>query len=239
MAGAVTLSTLRTRIRQRADQEFTGSDFITDTELNQLINTSYAELYGHLVRNGIDIAESSQTITSTGATTPYALASDFYSILNVYRYESGRYYRLPRHDIRVKPSDVRFGKATSYRVVGVSLQLNPWPSTGDVIKVTYVPVPSDLSADTDAVDGVLGWEEFLVWDVAAKIAMKEESDARPFLVERDRILERIKDEAQAAEMVESYVIATNRDDSFADLTDSDLDGRGYRGPLAGYGKLPW
>lgn len=233
---AVTLATLKNRIKQRANLEHSGSEFVRDSELNQLINTSYEELYGTLVRGGLHVDESTSTITSTGATTPYLIAADLFAVLNVYRVENGQRIRLPRHDLRHRPSTTNLGYAQSYRVVGARIQFSPWPSSGQTYEVTYVPIPGALEEDTDIVDGVLGWEEYLVIDVALKLAIKEETDTRVLEAERARMLARIQEEAASVEMTESWVIGTGGGDIRGE---GEYERRGFRGPITGYYRGSW
>lgn len=225
----VSLDTLRTRIRQRSDNEHTGSSFVTDTELTQLINTSYQELYGHLVRAGLHMNESVGTITADGSGT-YQMPTDYYSILGVFRIEGGNKYRLARHSVRHRVGTGQTGTATSYRIVGTDVELSPRPLSGDY-EIIYVPVPGELEDDDDLMDGVLGWEEYVVIDVAIKVLQKEESDVTTLLRERERLLLRIQEEAAAEEMTESWTVADVRRQCAY-----DPDGRtelGYRGPISG------
>src|SRR5689334_7899958 len=101
---AVTLASVRTRIRQRTDNEHPDGDRITDVELTQLVNTKYKELYGKLVFHGLHRAETTYTITATGAAT-YALPTDFWAVLGVFRVDSAATDKvwLGRHDHRTRP----------------------------------------------------------------------------------------------------------------------------------------
>jgi hypothetical protein len=203
-----TLLQLRTRIRQRAD--LVGSDFVTDTELNDLINTAYKELYAHLVAKSLNRTETSYAVPITGAAS-YALPADFYSLIGVYRTEGLDKLRLTRYSDTFQPS-TRTGDACEYRVVGSNLALHPVP-TGGTYTLVYIPVAPVLATDADTVNGVLGWEEFIVLDVAICCLEKEESDTSKLEYKRDRILKRIADEANAIEFTETVRIRNTRDDS--------------------------
>ncbi len=231
--GQVTLATLRTRIRQRSDNEHTGSLFVTDAELTQLVNTSYNELYGHLVRAGLHIAESVNAVTATGATS-YSLPSDFFSLVGVYHVDSGYKRRLSRHSVRFRPGSAQTGVATSYRINNGALELYPTPGSGSY-QMVYVPQPTALVADADTVDGVLGWEEYIVVDAAIKVLQKEESDVRVLLGERERLLSRIQDEAAAEELLESWTVDNVRTTSSSLGGTCDPD----RAPYRGYRGLAW
>ena len=64
-----TLATLRNRVRQRADME--NNNFVSDSEVNQYINSSYAELYDLLVAKFEDyyVADPLEFAISSGSST--------------------------------------------------------------------------------------------------------------------------------------------------------------------------
>jgi hypothetical protein len=233
---AVTLTELISRIRQRSDNEHTGSTFVTDAEITRLINVSYAELYGHLIRWSLNMVEELETITATGAAN-YDLPSDFYSLVAVFRVSGDNRIRLERHSSRHRLGATPSGEASTYRVINNTIEFYPRPS-GGTYEVVYVPVCGQMAAPDDTMDGVLGWEEYVVIDCAIHILDKEESDTRQHRADRDAILKRIEDEATAAEMNESWVVESDRgyggESLLRDL--SDITGyRGYRGPIRGNG----
>jgi hypothetical protein len=208
-----TLAQVRTRVRQRTDT--VGSDFVTDAELNQLINTAYTELYGMLVTKSLHRSETVYEVATTGAES-YDLPSDFFGLIGVYRAVGEDKVPLERFPDKFRPGS-RTGDAVSYRVSGLSLVLYPKPSSG-TYDVVYIPVPGDLSADDDTLDGVLGWEEFVVIEAAINVLAKEESDTTALEIKRERILRRIRDEAEAAEFTETPRILDVRD-SWRQVTD--------------------
>ena len=230
---AVTLTELISRIRQRSDNEHSGSTFVTDAEITRLINVSYAELYGHLIRWSMNMVESLQTITATGAAN-YNLETDFYSLVAVFRVSGDYRVRLERHSSRHRLGATPSGDASSYRVINNTIEFYPRPS-GGTYEVVYVPVCGQLAAAGDTLDGVLGWEEYVVLDCAIHILDKEESDSKMLRADRDRILARIEDEAAAAEMNESWAVESERFGGSERLLDlGTMKGyRGYRGPIRG------
>lgn len=226
---SVTLATMRTRIRQRTDQEYSDSEFVTDAELTQLINTSYNELYGLLIRHSLHRTETVQTITANGAAS-YALPTDRFAILGVFRIDgTATKSFLARHDHRKRPDTAVKSPAATYRVIGGNIEFIPVPASG-TYEVVYVPIPGTLVDDADELDGVLGWEEYVVVDVAIRVLMKEESDVTDLKGERDRLHARIVDEANHAEMSEGLVVANVRRTQTG-YDEADYTGaRGFRGP---------
>lgn len=207
-----TLAEVRQRSAQRADMEYdpavsTVDRFVTNTELDSLINLGYAELYGALARQGMHRVESVESITATGAAT-YSLPADLWAVLTVHRVDNtGEPAMLRRHDHRLRTSSTFAAPGSSYRVVGTSIEFNPRPASG-TYEVRYVPVPGTLTADDQTLDGVLGWEEYVVLFVAARLLQKEgsHSDADKLKMDARELMQRIQDEAQAAEMSEGSCI---------------------------------
>lgn len=200
-----TLLEIRNRIRQRTDNE--NSSFVSDSELNGLINTAYAELYGILVRFSLQRNETLDTITADGSTS-YTLASDFYSLIGVWRVEGDVRIRLTRYNERFRPGSVA-GPASEYRMVGMTVVLYPKPASG-TYELVYVPVPSTLSADGDVLDGVLGWEELVVIDASIRVLEKEEADTSGLRQDKAIMLQRVKDESEAVEFTEGVTIQNVR-----------------------------
>lgn len=216
-------------MRQRTNNEHTSGAFVTDTELTGLINVSYKDLYGTLVEHALHRAEETETYTADGSTS-YNLPSDLYSVLNVYWVTDGRRIRLARHSDRLKPGTSDTGDAVTYRVRGSTLVFFPTPESG-TYELEYIPVPGDLVADASTLDGVLGWEEYVVLDVSIKVLVKEGSLAEAELLraERERLLRRIEAQASRDEFTETRVVENVNGSAFEE--GSFWPRRGYRGPL--------
>jgi hypothetical protein len=186
---ATTLAQLRTRARQRCDNEYADGEFVTDTEVDALINVSYKHLFAMLVESGLDtVTETVYDLTPNGDLT-YPLPDDCYSIKGVFRQDNDSYIPLTRHSSRTYPRDETTSWAFSYRQHGrledAVIELNPRTNTG-TYKIRYVGVPADLALDADTVQGIVGWEEWIVLDVAVKVLEKEKQ-----WESADRLLKRL------------------------------------------------
>jgi hypothetical protein len=173
------------------------STFITDSELNGYISASYAELYDILVQSGlIYFTPTTQTVAATGVET-YALPADYYGTVRVDRVEGSSYIPLIEYMIteRTNYENNGSGLAAAYSAQGSNISLLPAPTSGSYRHI-YIPAPADLTSDSDTVDGVSGWEEFIIVDAARKMLQKEESST--IALERDliRLKERIEEMAQ-------------------------------------------
>ncbi len=235
-----TLANLRTRIRQRTDNEHTGEDFVTDAELNQLINKSYRELYALLVKAGLhSVPETSYSIPITGATS-YALPDDFYAIQDVFRTDGAWRTRLRRHGARTRPNATTVGDAYSYRTSGVGtgavIELYPTPSAG-TYTMYYVAIPAVLALDADLVDGVLGWEEYIVLDVSIDVLQKEGLKTDELQLRKAQMFTRISEESSLRDLHDSVEIADVRGCGGIMDEYGCLPG-GYRGVRGWWGGLP-
>lgn len=185
---SVTLAQLKQRVRERADM--VNSSFIADTELTSYINASYQELYDVLISTSQDnyITFASATIT-TGQTI--SLPSDFYLLVGLDKYTSaGEYYTVNKFNFsernQILLDEIR------YRVNGANIRIEPEQNAAGVYKIWYIPLCTPLSASTDAVAGINGFEEYIIIDAAIKMLVKEESSTTTLEKAKQQMLERIK-----------------------------------------------
>ena len=224
---ATTLLQLQTRVKQRTDNEHTSGEFVTSAELTQLINTSGQELHGLLVKCGIHQTEDVQTILANGMES-YGLADDHFALLAAFRLDDTRRTPLERHDHKLRPDTTQTGLATSYRLMNESIQFNPTPVSG-TYELVYIPKFVELSALTDELEGVNGWEEYIVIDASIRVMTKEQLDTSDLKQERERIYKRIQDEAVARDMSGSASIrARPRNEHGVTLDELDSRNGGWR-----------
>ena len=215
--GFTNLGSLRTLIRQRTNKE--NSQSVTDAEVNSYINSSAQELYSLLVTSfGSSYFASSYAFTTDGTTAQYPLPADFFKLQGTELSLSGKpntFLTLKSFNMaeRNRNSNV-FSNSIApqyldirYRLNGNSIWLTPVPTSGMTVQIYYTPRSIAMVLDTDLLDGVTGWEEYLVADVCIKILCKEESDVSIYSQQKAFQLQRIKDEA------------TNRDSRGYTVTD--------------------
>lgn len=205
---SIALSVLRTRAKQRADLE--NSDFIEDSEWLTYINGSYARFYDMLVGRFVDwyVEDPLDFTVSSGST--YALPFDFYKLLGVDRLVSGSDYVALRpfnfaDRNKRRASDAFRGlyPNVQYRIMGTNLRFTPEDqATGDY-RLWYVPTYTPLSADTDTIDNVNGWEDWIILDAARKALVKEESDITAVVMELRELEKRIEEMAQQRDIGET------------------------------------
>jgi hypothetical protein len=198
----VRLDDLRTQVLQRSNRE--GDDpaagFVTSAELNGYINRSWRRLYNLLVERFQDqFAKASAPFAITDATDTYAWAtigcSDFYKALGV-DYQVGTYWQpVRRFNFADRGMQNPLGPLYAnvpglydlrYQLRGDGLVfMRPIPSVN--VRLWYVPVAPALVADSDTLDDVNGFAEYVVVDSAIKVLLKEESDTSALERERERL----------------------------------------------------
>lgn len=199
--GQTTLAAVRLAVRQRADMVH--SQFVTDDELNGYIRASHFELYDLLVQKYGDdyhVAVPHAFVTD-GAADRYALPDDFYKLLGVDLLAHGDYVSLRPFafaDRNRRPGLRQPGTRDGlrYRLSGTQLWLSPLPTAGQTLRVWYVPRLTPLAADDAVLDGVSGWEEYVVVDAAIKCLQKEESDVSVLLAQKAALVRRIESAAE-------------------------------------------
>lgn len=231
--GQTTLGAVRFAAQQRADM--VNSDFVSKQEWNDNINHSYAELYDILVQvYGDDYYVAAPYSFSTDGRTPalYPLPSDFYKLMGVDAALGGangwftlKKFTFPERNryFFSSPQPSFLGlNGLQYRVEGTNVEFIP-PPNNQTIRLRYIPRPTTLLADSDILDGISGWDEYVIVDAAIKAMQKEESDVSVLITQKAQLLSRIT------------AAASNRD---AGEPECVSDVRGLNGGWGGWGDGP-
>lgn len=202
--GVTTLVTVRTAAARRADMATPSTTtFVPTAEWDANINASYFELYDLLVQKFGDdyfvagTPDNWYQLVTTSTTTGYPLpdgsstyklvdttttAPAFYKLLGVdVKYGSEwiplkPFTFLDRNRWSTSTIPLGTGGTLRYRLQGGYLWIAPQPTGGQLVRLWYVPRMTALVADGDLLDGVSGWEEYVIVDAAIKALAKEESD---------------------------------------------------------------
>lgn len=152
--GHVTLASLRTRVRRRADMVH--SQFVTDAELNDWLREAYSELRDLLVQSyGEDYFAESVELTADGVSDSLPLPDDFFKLLGVDIYDGGEWRGLRRFSFNERnldrePLGPAWWQRLRYRLRGNSLWFSRPPDGGTKVRLWYVPRTPEL---TDAAAG--------------------------------------------------------------------------------------
>ena len=179
-----------------ADMEDSG--FVSDSELNDYINSSYAELYDLLVSSNSEYFLSSATSTVASGSSTITLPSDFYKLRAVDFQSNGRWYDIEQFSIpernQYSSTYINLGEVR-YRLQGSTLKLIPNDNAGGQYQIWYTPLPTTLSADSDEVEEGNGWSGLVVVDAAIRCLMKEESSTTELMKIKSDLVKRVVDMA--------------------------------------------
>jgi hypothetical protein len=195
---SVTLLQLRTRSRQRADQET--SNFIEDDELNGYINASIAELYDLMVAAyGSDYFLADYSFSIVSGTQNYTLPADFYKLKGIdVNLSNNNWFSIRPFNFNERNRNdnitwgVLSGPSIRYRIMGNNVKLSPNPDSNYSARVWYVPKATVLVADTDVFDDMNQWAEYVITDAAIKMMQKEESDTGTLEKQKAELKRRIE-----------------------------------------------
>jgi len=216
----VTVSSLITQAKQKADME--NRNFVKPDEWIQYINDGYKELYDILVSKFEDYYTLGPVAFSvaTGQTS-YTLPTDFYKLRGVDRSNGGSNFipLLPFNfnDRNRRTFYRRWGgiePTVRYRIFGNKLIFNPQEQAPGSYQLWYVPQAADITTDSQTIEGVNGWEEYIVFSAAIDALAKEESDVSVYEAAKQQMLQRIQ------------ALAANRDAGQCD-TVGDVTRAGY------------
>lgn len=220
MSTTLTLLQLRNMVRERSDM--VNNQFITDTELNSYINQSYFELYDLLVQKYGDdyYVQTPYVFTTTGTDEYYPLPADFYKLLGLdlclnnspdarvtikpFMFSERNRYAVPNFQTFYGVTNLR------YRLFGNQLWLTPIPTGNQIMRILYVPRMTTLSVDADTVDGISGWDEYIVIDAAIKCLAKEESDVSVFMAQKQAMIARIEAAAENRDAANPMTVSDSR-----------------------------
>lgn len=205
LPGTMTLGQIRTEAQQRADM--VSDNFVTTTEWNAYINQSLLELFDLLVTIFEDYYIAAPYTFTTTSSNTYPLPSDFYKCLGVdigvspnqqFAYATLTKFPFADRNCYVFGTSVTtpYGPTiTRYRIMGGNIWFLPYPQLNQQGRIWYVPRLPTLLADTDIVDGVSGWLEYVIVDAVIKAWVKREFDPSPFILQKNALIKRINDSA--------------------------------------------
>lgn len=243
LAGQMTLGQIRLQAQQRADR--VNSNFVGTAEWNTYINQSAFELYDLLTTLYEDYYVQTPYIFQTNGTDDQydlsTLVPDFYKLLGVdcgLASNNNAWVTLKKFDFIARNRYVYPQITTTflgvfnlrYRLVGNTLMFIPTPAGAQFIRLWYIPRMTQLLADSDILDGVSGWTEYIIVDAAIKALQKEESDTSILMGQKQALLQRIENSAMNRDAGQPDTISNTR--SWGERW--GWGGAGGDGPLGGF-----
>lgn len=199
-----------TRAKEASDMENTG--FISEAEWYRKLNASVCALWDLLVKADPERYVREQTFTGDGSTVDFSVAADYYGTVDIYYISDatqGIYEPLPRLAGREQammpktPASIPRGWTYRYNVSAPEtplIRLLPTPdSTSDCLHLYVVAPPSYATDGSDSavtLDGIAGWEEFVVLDMAISAGSKEQASTQALERKQMEIKTRIEEMAE-------------------------------------------
>lgn len=219
IAGQLSLGALRLAAQQRADR--VNSQFVGLPEWNFFINQAAFELYDILTTAFEDyyVAQPAY-FTTDGSTYQYSLPNGILTFQNQagQNFVPPPFYKLlgvdlglnnaPNGWVSVKrfnffdrnryvfpnTSSTIYGVfQLQYRLLGNTIEFIPVPSANQPMRLWYVPRMTQLLQDTDVLDTVSGWSQYVIIRAAKYALDKEESDTTSLNEELGYLKKRIED----------------------------------------------
>lgn len=219
--GQISLGYARLSAQQKADQ--VNSQFVSLTEWNAYITESAKELRGLLAMSYGDdyYVAPPYTYTTSQNVQDYPLPKDHFKLLGVeVALNSGdpnswvtlRRFEFIQRNLWNYPNVYTFYGITNlrYRVMGNNIRIVPVPQGGQTLRIWYVPRAPVLMADTDLIDGVNGWEEYVTVDAALKASAKQESDVTVLAAQKQAMVARLEAEAANRDIGEPNTVSDSK-----------------------------
>jgi hypothetical protein len=224
--GQTTVGNVILECQQRCNKE--NSLFYTQQELASMVSQSYKAMYDKIVTAYGDdyFVQTPYTYTTGQNQQLYPLPSDFYKLMlcevalnpqDPNSYVTLKQFNFIQKNLYNYPNQYTMYGITNlrYRLNGSNLMIVPQTQGGQTLRIWYVPRPSQLINLTDTLDGVSGWEEYIVADVCIKMLAKEESDVSIFIAQLAQMEKRLDELAKNRNLGEPQTVSDSKYRNFA------------------------
>lgn len=180
MSSSVTLSDIRTRVRERG--EFL-DPYFTDASLNRLINDGVAAFWDFVITldSEWETIASTTNITVVPGTKAYSLPSNFYVLKGVDLVDqstvTGRitmesFQHQERNDAPLTAAADKY--CARWRLKAGKLEFMPTPTWSGTVELLYIPTAPNLSSDSSTIDSRNLWTEWIILYCLIHCGIKEE-----------------------------------------------------------------
>lgn len=239
LIGQVSLQWIRLMAFARADM--INTQFISLPEANSYISNSYKELYDILAQKFGDEYFSSSTyvFNTISGQQLYPLPNDFFKStlveITLNPSDPTAWVTLKRYN-KIQQNLLNFPNVYTYwgftnlryRFTGNYIEIVPVTIGNQTIRIWYAPRSNILMQDTDILDGISGWEDYVILDAARKMLLKQEQDTAELVNEKAAMIQRIEAAAENRDIAEPDTVSDSRRRNFGWGGDGD-GGAGYGG----------
>jgi hypothetical protein len=254
MSGQQSLGEIRLMAQQRADR--VNSNYVTVPEWNSYIRLAQYELYDLLIdQDQMRYVAPTAQFTTNGSTYLYPLPDGILSFTNSTggSFVPPPFYKLVGVDMGLANADQAWVTVTQfnfidrnkflypnsastiygvfncqYRLNDKFIQFIPVPSGNQPFRLWYIPRLAVPLADSDLVDGVSGWTQYVIVRAAKYALDKEESDTTKLDAELQFLISRIESAAKTRDVGQADTISDTRTNM------GGFNGGWGRGPIGGW-----
>lgn len=194
---SVSLVALRNRVRVQTDTE--NAQRPTDAQLTEMLNGSIRSLHAGLADGASSLLLSVDTVTLVAGTQGIDLSSAVWQLRAVSvvlsdgtRRDLESFEALERSAILNAGSEDGpwFYRLAGFLVGSPQLELIPAPLADVTIEYYYIPTPTVLSADSDFLYCLPGWDAWVTYDTTIQVLGAEETDVSVWVGMRDQVWQR-------------------------------------------------
>lgn len=253
-SGQMSLGEIRLASQQRADR--VNSNFVTLPEWNTFIRLAQYELYDLLIDlDQMRYVAPTAGFISNGSTYLYPLPDGIRTFVGPdgSNFVPRPFYKLIGVDMGLSNAQQAWVTVTQfnfidrnkflypnsastiygvfncqYRLNDNNIQFIPVPSGNQPFRLWYIPRLEVPLADNDLVDGVSGWEQYVIIRAAKYALDKEESDTTKLDEEIGFLTKRIEAAAQTRDVGQADTISDTRTNM------GGFNGGWGRGPIGGF-----
>jgi hypothetical protein len=177
--------------------------WLTTSQINSLTNLALRRYYALLSECAVDhYNELQTTITALANTLDTAVPTRFHRLGSlVWQRGTDDLVQLeparPEDDYLVGYTAVDWAgfMTPRFKLFGSNIRWLPKSISNQTVYITYSATPGDLSADGDTFEAGSGWEAFVIYDVCAMIATREEKSAGDWIGMREEARQTILQQA--------------------------------------------
>jgi hypothetical protein len=215
-----------TIIRRLTEQD--NSQFISDTELICYIDQGYTDMYNLMVEADQDYALEFANFTTVAGTNIYQLPANFYKFRGLDVASTGLSSTPFAWEERQKYANMSYVATVAdhnlhHCLLGNTIMLLPDPGS-QALTLWYTPAPARISSSSQLIDGIAGFEYYIVYSAAVNITMKAEQDASGFMSLMKKWDEKITNRARKRDDIGPERV---RDLRGVDSGDGLYDGRAW------------
>jgi hypothetical protein len=181
----VTVAEIFRRAKKRADQ--TNSNFFTEQDMFDLLNSSVTSLYDTIVQSFSNYYADEYFFSIVPGTVAYDLPADFYKLIVVERVLSPNRYSTIFPINELEKNSISGTDASALPAADLRLR--------------YVPAPPVYTLTTETVDGISGWDDMIVLDMVCAMLEAEESDSSAVQARLARVTQRVQSASQNRDIV--------------------------------------